>query len=75
MRLAEFEKHITDAAEALNHCAQDIKRDNAFEVEYWLQTALSDLEGCREFATEWANEQEAKIAAEEEGRAYEIIGE
>lgn len=73
MRLAEFERRITDAAEALNLCALSIKEDEAFDVERHLLQTLDDLEGCWQFATEWADEQEAEIAKAEEARGYEVI--
>ena len=75
MNLAEFERRITDAAEDLQKCAQKIKEDNAFEVEGWLIQTYKDLLGCKQFATEWANQQEAEIAKVEESRGYEIVGE
>ena len=71
MQLAEFERRITDAAESLQHCAAEIKNDDAFEVESWLIQVFRDLEGCRSFASEWADEQEAEIAKAEENKPYE----
>ena len=73
MELAEFERRITDAAESLSHCAQEIKNDNAFEVEEWLRQAYKDLRDTSEFAKKWADEQEAEIAKAEEARGYEVI--
>ena len=74
MKLAEFERRITDAAEDLQKCAQKIKEDNAFEVEGWLIQTYKDLLGCKQFATEWANKQEAEIAKVEMARGYDIVG-
>ena len=73
MELAEFERRITDAAESLSHCAQEIKNDNAFEVEEWLHQAYKDLRDTREFAKKWADEQEAELAKAEEARGYEVL--
>ena len=73
MRLVEFERRITDAAEALNLCALSIKVDESFDAERNLLQALADLEGCRQFASEWADEQEAEIAKAEEAKGYEVI--
>jgi len=75
MNLAQFEKRITDAAEALAICSREIKEDDAFAVETSVHQALKDLEGCKEFATKWANEQEELIAQAEEAKGYEVIGE
>ena len=74
MNLAEFERRITDAAEDLQHCAQKIKENDAFEVESWLIQTYKDLVGCKQYATEWANKQEAEIAKVEMARGYEIVG-
>ena len=74
MKLAEFERRITDAAEALSQCAQKVKENDAFAVETFLLQALKDLEGCRQFSSEWADEQEREIAKLEESKGYEIVG-
>ena len=74
MKLAEFERHITDAAEALAICAQEIKDNDSFAVETSLAQALKDLRGCSEFAKKWADEQEAEIAKVEDARGYEVVG-
>ena len=73
MKLAEFERSITDAAEALSQCAQCIKEDDAFESESHLLQALKDLQGCRQFASDWADDQEREIAKAEESKGYEIV--
>lgn len=73
MQLAEFERRIIDAAEALQLCAQEIKENNAFEVENSLWQAFRDLEGCRAFVDKWADEQEAEIAKAEEAKGYEVV--
>ncbi len=73
--MPEFERRITDAAEALNLCSQEIKQDDAFEVENSLTQALKDLQGCKEFATKWADEQESEIAKAEEAKGYEVVAE
>ena len=74
MNLAEFERRITDAAEALSQCAQKIKEDDAFESESHLLQAFKDLQGCRQFASNWADEQEREIAKAEESKGYDIVG-
>lgn len=73
MQLAEFERRITDAAEALAICAQEIKENNSFEVETLLLQALKDLNGCKEFASDWADEQERIIGESEEAKGYEGV--
>lgn len=73
MQLAEFERRVTDAAEALRNCAEEIKNNDAFEVEQWLHQAFKELKDTREFASRWADEQEAEIAKAEEARGYEVI--
>jgi hypothetical protein len=73
MTLAEFERRITDAAEALSMCAQEIKKNDSFAVEASLSQVLKDLSGCTAFARKWADEQEAEIAKVEESREYEIL--
>jgi hypothetical protein len=73
MKLAEFERRITDAAEALANCALEIKNNNAFEVEEWLRQAYQDLRDTSEFARKWADEQEREIAKAEESKGYEIV--
>lgn len=73
MTIDEFERRITDAAEALSQCAQKIKEDDAFESESHLLQAFQDLQGCRQFASDWADEQEREIAKAEESRGYEIL--
>ena len=73
MKLAEFERRITDAAEDLLRCAREIKNDNAFEVEEWLRQAYKDLRDTSEFAKKWADQQEAEIAKAEEARGYEVL--
>lgn len=75
MKLAEFERHITDAAEALQQCAQKIKEDDAFEVESFLIQALKDLQGCKEFSTEWADKAEEELAKVEEAKGYDVVEE
>lgn len=75
MKLAEFERRITDAAEALSICAQEIKENDSFAVETSLLQAFKDLEGCKDFAARWADEQEAEIAKAEEARGYEVVKE
>lgn len=64
MELPEFERRITDAAEALQLCAQEIKNGNAFAVEDFLFQAKKDLEGCRQFSKDWAE----KVEEETGGR-------
>lgn len=73
--LAEFERRITDAAEALSICSQEIKENDSFAVETSLLQAFKDLEGCKDFAARWADEQEAEIAKAEEARGYEVVKE
>lgn len=73
MNLAEFERRVTDASEALSQCAQEIKENNAFEVESFMMQAFKDLQGCRQFASDWADEQEREIAKAEESKGYEIV--
>lgn len=73
MKLAEFEKRISLATEALEQCSLKIKENDAFEVENWLIQANSDLEGCKEFATSWANEDEKKLGEIEMAKGYEIV--
>lgn len=73
MKLAEFERRITDAAEALLLCAQKIKENDAFEVESFLIQAQKDLQGCNRFASDWADEVEAEIAKREEAKGYEVV--
>lgn len=73
MNLAEFERRITDAAETLQICAQKIKENDAFEVESFLLQALKDLQGCRNFVSDWADEQEREIGRTEEAKGYEVV--
>ena len=73
MKLAEFERRITDASEALFLCSQKIKEDDAFESESHLLQAFLDLQGCKEFASDWADEQEREIGKAEEVKGYEIV--
>ena len=73
MNLAEFERRVTDAAEALSQCAQCIKEDDAFESESHLLQVFQDLQGCRQFVSNWADEQEREIAKAEESKGYEIV--
>ena len=73
MKLAEFERRITDAAEALQICAQKIKEDDSFQVESSLNHALDDLQGCKKFASDWAGEQEKEIAKAEESKGYDVL--
>ena len=73
MKLAEFERRITDAAEALSQCAQCIKEDDSFKAEGRLLQAIDDLQGCKKFASDWADEQEREIAKVEESKGYEIV--
>ena len=68
MELAEFERRITDAAEALSQCARHIKADDSFNAEYSLHQALDDLKGCKGFVSGWADEQERQIAKAEEDK-------
>ena len=74
MTIDEFERRITDAAEALSQCAQCIKADDSFKAEYKLNQALEDLKGCRKFASDWADEQEREIGKAEEDKHYEVVG-
>ena len=74
MELAEFERRITDAAEALSHCAQCIKEDDSFQCEGLLLQALEDLQGCKKFASDWADEEEREIGKAEESKHYEVVG-
>ena len=73
MNLAEFERRITDASEALSQCAQCIKEDDPFKAEGRLLQAIDDLQGCRQFASNWADEQEREIAKADEAQGYEIV--
>ena len=73
MNLAEFERRITDASEALSQCAQCIKEDDSFKAEGRLLQAIDDLQGCKKFASNWAGEQEREIAKAEESQGYETV--
>lgn len=73
MNLAEFERRVTDASEALSQCAQCIKEDDSFKAERRLLQAIDDLQGCKKFASDWADEQKREIAKAEEAQRYEIV--
>lgn len=73
MKLPEFERRITDAAEALQLCARSIKGNDAFAVEDFLKQAQDDLTGCLTFANDWADEQEEEIGKAEESKGYEVV--
>lgn len=73
MNLAEFERRITDASEALSQCAQCIKEDDSFKAEGRLLQAIDDLQGCKKFASDWADAQEREIGKAEEAKGYEIV--
>ena len=73
MNLAEFERRITDASEALSQCAQCIKEDASFKAEGRLLQAIADLQGCKKFASDWADEQAREIAKADEAQGYETV--
>jgi len=73
MNLAEFERRITDASEALSQCSQCIKEADSFKAEGRLLQAIDYLQGCKKFASDWADEQEREIAKAEESQRYEIV--
>lgn len=73
MELNEFKKRIGDATEALKLCSHKIEENDAFEVEGFLIQAQKDLQGCKEFATDWANKAEKELGEIEMAKGYEIV--
>lgn len=73
MNLVEFERRITDASEALSRCAQFIKEYDSFKSKGRLLQAIDDLQGCKKFVSDWAEEQEREIDMAEEAKGYETV--
>ena len=73
MNQPEFERRITDTAEALRLCALSIKENDPFEIEKHLGIALKDLQGCQEYAEKMADAFEKLLGETEEAKGYEEV--
>lgn len=50
--------------------ARSIKQNDSFQTKNFL---LKDLQGCKAFASDWADEQEKKLGKVEEAKGDEVV--